>query len=798
MPRALDRITVLDISVGEACALATMILSDNGARVIRVSDPTDERIRNSQTYRMLDRGKESLHLDLNQVLKESSMTGSVKDNAEKSSLLNFHKLIMESDILIDSYPPSSPFQELVDYANLQRINPSLVRCSVTAYGRHGPIKDNIAQDDLVMAQTGILTSQPSFRDGPIHMVHPIASIGAALLAVQGTVASLFARETTGIGRHLTTSLMAGVLANQPKAQSKTLKAWSLRQKRPTGDWPFYSVFRCSDGEWLQLGCIHDGFVNNAVEALGISESLGNLNIGTRYNAPAEEDRSKVYDIVANKFATRPMKEWAEIMEKADVPHSPILDIEETKKDPQAIYNKMFIQVKDPQIGNSTNVGIPIKLLKTPAHIGSTSPTPGKDSDAIYSEISSLELKVQENTLDPTVPTQPLPLRGVKVLAIDNVIAGPMSTRLLADLGAEVVKLEPPGGEISRPSGSIQFSAFNCNKKSVSVNGKLPEGQEIIKRLGSWADVISENMRSGAADRIGLSADDINQLNPDIVYTHITGFGSAGPYSHRPGLDPLAQAMAGLQKAQAGPDNPPVYLGALAPADYVGAMLGTVGSVLGLFVKARTGKGQRVETCLLNAGVLVAYMGMERIGDQGQYGRHALSRLYKTRDGWIYLVAESQEDWAQLCKLINRPDLSQQSEFATPDNRDKNDSVLIELLSEIFLERTAKQWISDMNEVGIPSALAVENYETGFFTDPQAVKNGMVSEQDTDSMGQVKFSANLIDFSNSERPIPTVTPMLGEHNSEVLTRLGYSGLEIEEFYKKKIINTDTDFNSQNKL
>ena len=129
MPRALDRITVLDISVGEACALATMILSDNGARVIRVTDPTDERIRNSQTYRMLDRGKESLHLDLNQALKESSMTGSVKDNAEKSSLLNFHKLIMESDILIDSYPPSSPFQELVDYANLHRIKVQSLPCS---------------------------------------------------------------------------------------------------------------------------------------------------------------------------------------------------------------------------------------------------------------------------------------------------------------------------------------------------------------------------------------------------------------------------------------------------------------------------------------------------------------------------------------------------------------------------------------------------------------------------------------------------------------------------------------------
>jgi crotonobetainyl-CoA:carnitine CoA-transferase CaiB-like acyl-CoA transferase len=140
-------------------------------------------------------------------------------------------------------------------------------------------------------------------------------------------------------------------------------------------------------------------------------------------------------------------------------------------------------------------------------------------------------------------------------------------------------------------------------------------------------------------------------------------------------------------------------------------------------------------------------------------------------------------------VIERPELSQINTFDTPENRKKNDSVLIKTLSEIFLQRTAKEWISDMNAVGIPCALAVENYETGFFSDLQAVENGMISEQDTDSMGQVKFSANLIDFANSERPAPTVTPLLGEHNREILEHLGYSSLEVEEFYKNQIINTD---------
>ena len=783
MPGSLDGVTVVDLSDGMAGALFTMMMCDNGARVIRLERPGAGTDRQGSLYRMLDRGKQSVFLDIDGALADA--TASVPPS--EGPLADFDALVATADVLVDTLLPSSPFQALVDYVRLEEKNPGLVRCSITAYGQHGPHRDEPPLDDLVMARTGVLTAQPAFRPGPVHVVHPIPSIGAAMLATQGTVAALIARERTGRGRHVNTSLMGGVLANSPKAQGESLKPWSVRQQRPTGDWPFYSVFRCSDGRWLQIGCIHDGFVSRAVDALGIRDSVSDLDIGTRYAQPDEENRAKVYDVVARAFATRPMAAWAQAMEEADVPYAPILSTDDAVSDSQAIHNEMFVEVDDPELGRTTQVGLPVKLLKTPGSITASAPRPGEHTETVLAGLRAADASPRTQP-QPAGPDGP-PLEGVRVLGIDNVIAGPMSTRLLADLGADVVKLEPPGGEISRPSGSSQFSSFNCNKRSVAVNGKEPDGQEIVRRLGAWADAISENMRSGAAARIGLSPEVLDEVNPSVAYTHITGFGSNGPYSHRPGLDPLAQAMAGLQVAQAGPGNPPVYLGMLAPGDYVAAMIGTVGTVLGLFSRARTGVGQRSETCLLNAGILVALMGRDRAGDSGQYGRHALSRLYETGEGWLYVVVESEDEWQAMCRVLDRPDLPADPRFSTPQARLEHDSALADELGSVFTQRTAGDWVDALRDASVPAAPAVENYEAGFFSDPQASANRMVSEHQDSPLGPVKFSSHLVDFSNTRDVASRVTPQLGEHNREVLSELGYSEAEIESLYARGIINTD---------
>ena len=399
MPGALDGVTVVDLSDGTAGALFTMMMCDNGARVIRVERPGCGSERQTSLYRMLDRGKESVFLDLDGALEGTAASGP----RSEGPVADFDALVGSADVLIDTFLPSSPFQALVDYGRLAENNPGLVRCSITPYGQHGPHRDEPPLDDLVMARTGVLTAQPAFRPGPVHVVHPIPSIGAAMLATQGTVAALIARERTGRGRHVNTSLMSGVLANSPKAQGESLKPWSGRQQRPTGDWPFYSVFRCSDGRWLQIGCIHDGFVNRAVDALGIRDSVSDLNIGTRYSQPDEENNAKVYDVVARAFATRPRDEWAQAMEEADVPYAPIFSLDDAASDSQAIHNEMFVEVDDPELGRAAQVGLPVKLLKTPGSVAAPAPAPGEHTEAVLASLRAAS---------PGPGSQPRPRRPV--------------------------------------------------------------------------------------------------------------------------------------------------------------------------------------------------------------------------------------------------------------------------------------------------------------------------------------------------------------------------------------------------
>ena len=177
-----------------------------------------------------------------------------------------------------------------------------------------------------------------------------------------------------------------------------------------------------------------------------------------------------------------------------------------------------------------------------------------------------------------------------MLETANVIAGPTAGKLLGVLGAEVIKMEPPDGDISRPTTLGYFYILNSNKRSVSVNARTDEGREVAKRMADQADILVANMRPGATDRIGIGTEALGELNPTIIQAHVTAFGWTGPYSHRPGLDPLAQALIGLQRAQGGPENPPVFLGGIAPNDYVSGAMGALAPIIAPYALVRTGLG----------------------------------------------------------------------------------------------------------------------------------------------------------------------------------------------------------------
>ena len=758
--------------------------------------PGTEEQRSDPGYAVWDRAKESVYLDLSQALGDAQMDRrGVGDTAvNRRELAHFHKLVIGSDVLLESLAPSSAFQTLVSYDGLSSANPRLVHCSITAYGREGPLRDQPADDDLVMARVGILATQPSSRPGPVHVIHPLPSVGAGILAAQGIAASLYAREKTGRGRKIDTSLMAGALLFAPKAIGEGLKQRTL-QRATVGGGPFYSAFECADGTWVQLGCVHNRFVGLAASVMGIEDAMSDQRFGDGRNVPTEEARKELYGIVGEAIKAKPYDEWATLFEEADVPYARVCTTQEAMDNPQVRLNDMVIRRDDPAFGAMSHMGLPIKLTGTPGKVRGPRTVPGQDTDDVLSALSGAESQGSDGPV-PRGDTLTQPLEGVRVLEIANVIAGPTAGKLLAELGADVIKLEPPDGDISRPTAPPYFYLLNSDKRSISVNARTEEGREVVKRLATQADILVANMRPGATDRMGIGTQALGELNPSMIEAHVTAFGWTGPYAHRPGLDPLAQALIGLQRAQGGPENPPVFLGRLAPNDYVAGAMAALGAIMALFARERTGVGQQIHTNLLNAGIVISsgefmrFRGKHprRFADKGQYGLGALHRLYETADGWIYLAAESDQCWLGLCEALDREDLASDPQFASPKARAENDLALSLELAQTLCRHTSAHWLRVLEETKIPCAPVVEEYDEGFFSDPHATANDMVVEHQHPNIGSYKLSRNLIRLAATSNVDARSTPLLGQHTSEVLKELGYAQTEIDELYGNGVAKT----------
>ena len=775
MTTALDGIIVVDLTHSKAGALAGMLLCDNGARVIRLVPPEGDRSRSGPGYIIWDRGKESVSLDIE------------KDRE------TFHKLVGVADVLIESFSPLDRHQGAVDYETLRGINPRLIQCSITAYGNHGPLRDEPPNDDLVMGRTGILSSQPGFREGPVHVIHPIPSTGAAVLAAQGIAAALYDRERTGRGRSVETSLYAGALLYAPKVAGEHLTPRSF-QLTPAGGGPFYSNFECADNEWIQIGCIHGGFVDLAAAVMGIADVMTDPRYGDGRRPVDEEARRELFDIVAGVIKTRPIAEWEELFEAADVPYARAGTNEESIDNPQVIANDMVVEIQDPEEGRVVQMGVPIKMSETPGEIRGPRHLRGEDTNTVLAELQK-EAPKKSGHSEPEPST--LPLDGIRVLEMTNVIAGPAAGKCLADLGADVIKLESLDGDISRPAGMTYFLYLNSNKRSVSVNTKTPEGMEAAQRLAASSDIMLANMRPGATDRMGLSSEVMDKLNPSMIHAHTTAFGWTGPYSHRPGVDPLAQAWMGLQRAQGGEDNPPVFLAQLAPTDFTSGALVALGAVLALYVRERTGKSQKVDCNLLNSGAMLSEDGFlryegkkpRRLADKGQHGLHALSRLYDTKEGWLYVVAEGQSSWEALCKAVDDTGVLNDGRFLSAELRAENDVDLALELSALFVERTVAEWLPELRSAGVPASESVDRYNVSYFDDEHPTSEGMVSCYTHPVLGKMKYSSNGLRFGNTEKTAGRQTPLLGENNEDILGEVGYSADDVQALYDKGVIFTE---------
>ena len=378
------------------------------------------------------------------------------------------------------------------------------------------------------------------------------------------------------------------------------------------------------------------------------------------------------------------------------------------------------------------------------------------------------------------------------------MAGPFCTMLLGDMGADIIKIEKPDGDDIRRSGppfvegeSAAFLGINRNKRSVVVNLKNDEGVSILRRMIEQADVLVQNMRPGTMDRLGLGYETIQKINPAMIYTTISGFGITGPYKNRGGFDLVAQGMSGLMSITGYPGGPPARNG-VPIADLNAGFYAAYGTLCAYIHRLQTGKGQHVDTSLLEAGI--AYSIWESAiyfatgKPPGPVGSgHSLSAPYQafqTKDSYFIVGAANQANWERLCSAIGREELTQDPRFTANSDRRHNLKELQITLEKTFVKRTTLEWLKKLDEAGVPCGPI--NNLAEVYSDPQVKSRGMIVDLEHSKAGTIRNIGLPIKMSDTPGSIRKPAPVLGQHTAEVLAEFGYTQKEIALLKESRII------------
>jgi crotonobetainyl-CoA:carnitine CoA-transferase CaiB-like acyl-CoA transferase len=812
MTGVLGGIRVLDLSTGIAGPIATMLLADNGADVVKVEPPGGDPTRRTESgARVWHRGKRSLELDVN-------------DEAQLARLL---ELIDRADVIVENFELGVAERLGLDWNTLRTRNPRLIMCSITPYGRHVDFKDRPGIDALVAARTGLHWEQRGWmgtsigricglpiemedleippgcfdgpdRHGPLFPQSRWPSLGAAFLATTGISAALRAREHTGRGQWVETSLLQGVF-------SSTIGGWQ-RPEHPEADgymcWIFdprgsKGHFECSDGRWVQ------NWVPNPAFSLGVSQGDA-LNVDDRINKPTDDptrigpDYSELVVLahyhpeMKAAYARFPANDWVAAGAEAGVPLQRVRSPEEALDDEALIAEGIVVEVDDPEVGPIRHVGLVTAMSATPGEIRGPAPTVGQHTDEILAELG-ITFAPSEGPRHPSSLRSPLD--GVLVLDLGLAIAGPFSTQLLSDLGATVIKVNTLYDEFWH-STHIAFCA-NRGKQSISVNLKDPRGLAIIHELVKRADMVQHNMRYEAAIRLGVDYESLKAVNPALIYCHSSGFDTSR--AHLPGNDQTGACLAGVEWEDGGVADGGKPIWSLTSfGDTGNGFLAAIAMIQALWHRERTGEGQFLSTSILAACLVnTSYAWVDPDGngidrpmiDADMYGFGPLHRLYETAEGWLCVVAESDGDWTAMAAEMGDPRLTE-ARFATADGRRANADDLAEHLTAIFRSRSASDWFAVLDGAGVPCEIEAEDFSLRIFDDPQFRDAGLVTTSQQAQVGRFEQFGHLWTFSDTPTRIAGPPLVVGHDTVAIMSELGMRQAEINELLTEGVVMQST--------
>jgi len=782
MAGALDGIRILDLTSGTA-ALGVLLLAEQGADVIKVEPPGGDPFRHYEGYKVWTRSRRSVEVDLG-----------LKGGAGRDAFL---ALAQTADVVVDSFTPGVMERFGIGSDTLRAANPRLITCSVPGYPVGHRAQHRPAYDALVQAASGQQWEQPGWRPGPIFLPMPMPSSGMIWLVASGILAALHARASSGVGQHVQTSLLQG-------AWLYTTQIW---QDVELGDTAYYGmmsktdppgvhqpmIFECADG-WAHLSVMSGLTPTKTIdEILGLEPLPPETFEGM---TPIE-----MHTLVSNRQrdAIRTWRRDDLVRELVAHLHAveAIVEPEEQFAHAQLQANDMVVTVDDPELGPTTQLGVPVHLLGSPGGITSGQPKVGQHNDEVWSAVGLTNRQIEaitqvpnpgavpavarpiRSTGDPSVRVRALaepgeprgPLDGLVLLDFGQYLAGPFGPMILGDMGMDVIKVEPVTGDGMRLGGA-PFFGCQRGKRDIAINVKDPDGLALALELVAKADVVHHNMTKGTAARLGLDYDGCKAVNPEVIYCNTYAYGLEGPLSSFGGLDPLYQASAGLEYEVGGVQHghPPLYY-RFGMCDAANAMLSVVGVLAALVHRDRTGRGQELWTSLMDGGawhasdVFLRADGTPSVRpkvDVLQRGFAPEYRLYETQDWWLQIAALRPEHWRALCATLGVPD--------DPDHWTVEGQ-----LEAAFRTKTAINWSRALDDAGVPNEVPIQT-EGGHrpLYDGDAERLGMVVQYDHPIVGQIRQFGQLVNFSDTPGRVYGPPPRVGEHTREILEWIGRGG------------------------
>jgi crotonobetainyl-CoA:carnitine CoA-transferase CaiB-like acyl-CoA transferase len=394
---------------------------------------------------------------------------------------------------------------------------------------------------------------------------------------------------------------------------------------------------------------------------------------------------------------------------------------------------------------------------------------------------------------------PGPLTGVRVLDLTGVVSGPFATMFLADQGADVLKIEPTNGDITRRSRapidkSGEFSALfissNRGKRSLAVDMKTPTGREVLARLVARSDVLVQNFRPGTMERLGFGVEDLRKSHPRLIYVSISGVGETGPYAKKRVYDPIVQGLSGFCDIQAQPvTNRPQMIRTIV-ADKTTAVYTAQAITAALYAREKTGQGQHIQVAMLDA--MVSYLWPEGMMQYTVVGREQAAAdpndrpdlVFKTQDGYLTCGTISDSEWQGFCRATGDPELSQDARFATPAGRSVNATARINRMQEYISRHTTAEWLERLDAADVPCAPILRRHE--IVSNEQVVARGIIAELEQPGVGKIRQPKPAARFDVDEATIQGPAPRIGEHSREVLRELGYDDSAVEKMIAEKSV------------